>query len=157
MAQTENQRKVSSVLLAVALILIGARVAWHFAPSRGNADALVKWVPLEDAQNLAAMSKRPILIHFTAEWCGPCHVLDAEVFRDPVLAEEINERFVPVRVTDRQREEGKNSGPVSDVQQHFGVKGFPTLVVADWNGVERARMEGYGGRERFRRMMESVR
>jgi thiol:disulfide interchange protein len=158
MAQTNDQSKTSKFLFAAALLLIGARVVWHFLPSRTHeSESLVHWVTIEDAPRLAATSNRPMLIDFTAAWCGPCQSLDAEVFRDPATAKEINARFVPVRVTDRQREDGHNSQAVSDLQRRFGVNGFPTVVLADANWTERARMEGYGGRERFRQVMETVR
>ena len=65
--------------------------------------------------------------------------------------------FVPVRLTDRQREEGRNSRSVEELERRYGVKAFPTVIFADADGTERARMEGYGGREEFRRVMESIR
>jgi thioredoxin-related protein len=79
------------------------------------------------------------------------------VFGDPALANEINTRFVPVRIIDRQREEGRNSPNVEALQRQYGVKSFPTVIFAAPDGSERGRMEGYGGREQFRRVMESIR
>lgn len=160
MAQTDHQRKTSRVLWIAVWVLIVARVGWEFVPPRNvdkDADSLVKWVPIEEAQRLSASTNRPMLIDFTAAWCPPCHSLDAEVFRNPEMAKMINERFVPVRVMDRMREDGRNLRAVSELQQKFRVNGFPTVVFTDGNGNERERMEGYGGRERFRVMMESVR
>lgn len=152
-----SQRAMPLVLIAIAALLIVARIATHFMKSDESAKDLVKWVELEDAAQLAASSNRPILMDFTAEWCAPCHVLDEEVFRDPLLAKAINQRFIAVRITDRQREDGRNSNEVEALQRRYGVRGFPTVIIADAAGTERGRMEGYGGREQFRRVMESVR
>ena len=152
-----SQRAMPLVLIAIAALLIVARIATHFMKSDESANDLVKWVELEDAAQLAASSNRPILMDFTAEWCAPCHVLDEEVFRDPLLAKAINQRFIAVRITDRQREDGRNSQEVEALQRRYGVRGFPTVIIADAAGTERGRMEGYGGREQFRRVMESVR
>jgi thioredoxin-related protein len=96
-------------------------------------------------------------LDFTAEWCAPCHQLDAEVFADPELAAEINERFVAIRVTDRYREDGRNTPVVAELQRRYGVNAFPTVVFTNASGGELARLEGFGGRRQFQQVMEQVR
>jgi thiol:disulfide interchange protein len=157
MERTKNQRAVPVVLIIVAAALVAARVAAHFFTPEAPKNQLVHWVPLEEVGTMAASTNRIILIEFTADWCSPCHLLDAEVFSDPALANEINSRFVPVRLIDRQREEGRNSRGVEALQRQYGVTSFPTVIFAAPDGSERGRMEGYGGREQFRRVMESIR
>ena len=156
MARTD-QRAIPVAFFVIALVLVAARIAVPLmksdAPKSGDG---VQWLTPEQGLRLAATSDKPILFDFTAEWCQPCHVLDAEVFRNPAIARNINERFIPIRVVDRRREEGRNAPEVDQLQQRFGVRGFPTVVFADRGG-ERARMEGFGGREKFERVMESVR
>ena len=156
MAQTKSQRTVPVVLIVVAVALIAARVAAHWFTPEKKA-SLVQWVPLEQVGQLAAATNKFILIDFTAEWCEPCHQLDAEVFGDPALSSEINRRFLAVRVTDRKREEGRNPAYIQQLEQRYHVNSYPTVVFVDAGGLERARMEGYGGPEQFKRIMESVR
>ncbi|HYH08418.1 MAG TPA: thioredoxin family protein [Thermoanaerobaculia bacterium] len=161
MAQTSqtNQKYIPVILIVIVVALVAGRMTSQWlkkdppAPEAG----LVKWVPLDDAMRLAATTNKPLLIDFTAEWCGPCHTLDAQVFRDASLAAQINERFIPVRVTDRMQEEGRNRPEVDELQRRFSVRGFPTVVIADAGGTERARMDGFGGRERFEQMLEQTR
>ena len=157
-----SQRALPLVLIAIALALVAARVTSHFmkaAPAAASVstDELVRWVSLDEGRRIAAASHKPILYNFTAEWCGPCHILDAEVYADPAMAREINARFVAVRVMDRQQEEGRNPEPVAELQRRYTVRGFPTVIIAGADGAELARMEGYRGREGFARVMESVR
>ena len=45
---------------------------------------------------------------FSAEWCGPCKMLEREVFMDQDLAKRINDRFIAVKVVDTKQEEGRN-------------------------------------------------
>ena len=157
MERTRNQHTVPLLLIVVAVALVAARVAAHFFTPEAPKNTLVNWVPLEEVGAMAASRNRIILIDFTADWCAPCHLLDAEVFNDPAMAKEINARFLPVRITDRKQEEGRNAESVEALERRYGVKAFPTVIFADADGTERARMEGYGGREEFRRVMESVR
>ena len=152
-----NQRKIPVILFVVAVALIAARVTLTVMKRAPKAnESGVQWVTPEEGLRLAMSSNKPVLLDFTADWCQPCHMLDEEVFRNPAIARSINERFIPIRVVDRRREEGRNSQQVDELQQRFGVRGFPTVVLADRGG-ERARMEGFRGREEFERMMESVR
>ncbi len=151
-----DQRAIPVALVAIALALVVARVAVSFTKPDVPKGGGVHWLTPEEGLSLASATNKPILFDFTAEWCQPCHMLDAQVFQDPAVAKDINERFVAIRVVDRRQEEGRNPADVDGLQQRFGVRGFPTVVFADGAG-ERARMEGFQGREEFERVMESVR
>lgn len=158
MARTD-QRSLPVALFLIALALVAARIVVPLMkkdPPAGAKGSGIRWLTPAEGMRAAQASGKPVLFDFTAEWCQPCHMLEAEVFRNPAIARTINERFVPIRVTDRRQEEGRNSPEVDELQQRFGVRGFPTVVIADAGG-ERARMEGFRGRAEFERMMESVR
>ena len=152
-----SQRYVPIALFIVAVALLGARVAHQTIKRDPAQDGLVRWTTPQEGLRLARATGKPLLFDFTADWCQPCHMLDAEVFRNPAIAREINDRFVAVRVVDRQQEEGKNTPEVAELQRKYGVRGFPTVVFADVTGGERGRMEGFRGREEFERVMERVR
>ena len=155
MARTD-QRAIPIALIVIAAVLVVARIAVPLLKSEAPQNGGVRWLTPAEGLREAQASGKPVLLDFTAEWCQPCHMLDAQVFADPEIAKKINERFVPVRVLDRRQEEGRNAPDVDQLQQRFSVRGFPTVVIADRSG-ERTRMEGFGGRERFEQMMESVR
>lgn len=155
MART-SQRSVPVALIVVAAVLLAAR--FTYTPTkRDSGQSLVRWVSPQVGIERAKDSGKPILIYFTAEWCGPCHVLEAEVFADPLAAGDLNDRFIAVKVTDRMQEDGRNTEEVAALEQRYSVRGFPTVVFTDANGSEQGRMEGYRGREQFERIVERIR
>ena len=70
-----------------------------------------------------------MLYDFTAAWCAPCKLLDRD-WEDASVAERVNDAFVPVRIMDRVREEGRNAPDVAELQRRYEISVFPTLVVA---------------------------
>ena len=155
----KTQRAVPPWIIILALVLVIARIVMlqREPEPASKPDNLVQWVAIEEAAARANDSGKWIMYDFTAEWCGPCHQLEDEVFRNPQLAAIINDRFVAVRVLDRQQEEGTNSREVAELQQRYRVRGFPTLVFAQADGDERGRMEGFGGADKFERIVENLR
>jgi thiol:disulfide interchange protein len=151
-----SPRRDPVLLLAVAALLLVLRVGLGFQEARTQAPApvtapsgadLVQWRTLEAGLAEARATNRPILYDFTAEWCPPCRLLQRQVFADPQAAGEIEARFVPVRVLDRQREEGRNERWVDSLQARYRVNSFPTLIVAGMDGSETRRIEGFMGRD----------
>jgi thiol:disulfide interchange protein len=156
MARTENQRSVPRWLFIIAAVLVAGRIAVAFwpQPTEPRSSSRVRWVPMAEAKSRAAQSGKPILYEFSADWCGPCKVMEREVFDDEVLAARINEGYIPVHVVDRQQEDGTNTADVESLESAYRVQAFPTVVVAGADGNLRGRMQGYSGRPSFARFLD---
>ena len=59
------------------------------------------------------------------------------------MADKVNTGFVPVRITDRVREDGRNPPDIAELQRRYEVSVFPTVVIAAPDGRLIAKHEGF--------------
>jgi len=143
-------RGVPRLLIALAVLLLAARITLALVEGGrhpGDAKGQVAWQAIATGEATAKHTGKPILYDFSAEWCGPCKMLEREVFADQGAAGMIAGSFVPIRVTDRQREDGRNPPDVARLQARYQVQGFPTLVVVRPDSSVATRIEGYPGQQ----------
>ena len=82
-----------------------------------------EWGPEAFAE--AREADRPVLLSLSATWCSWCHRMDREAYSNPMIAANVNDSFVPVRVDiDRQPR----------VRERYNVGGFPSTVFATPDG-----------------------
>jgi len=89
---------------------------------------------LESARQIAGQSNRLVLVHFWAEWCGPCKRMEADVFSRSDVAAAIEANYVPVKV---------NRDHLPATAQQFGVTGIPADVILTPQGAVLERFQGY--------------
>jgi thiol:disulfide interchange protein DsbD len=94
--------------------------------------------PLLEAQATARAEKRPLLVDFTASWCGACKELDRDTFADPAVSGEAG-RFLAVKVdaTDDENERTRQT-----LERHH-VRGLPTVLLFDSKGAEIRRFTAF--------------
>lgn len=145
-------RGVPRLLIALAVLLLAARITLALVEGGrhpGDAMGRVAWQPIATGEATAKHTGKSILYEFSAEWCGPCKILEREVFADQAAAGMIQGSFVPIRVTDRQREEGRNPPDIAALQARYQIQAFPTLVVVRADGSVATRIEGYPGKSQL--------
>ena len=89
---------------------------------------------VEEAFAAAKESGKPIYLYWGAVWCPPCHAISATIFKSPEFLER-SKLFIPVYLdgdTDNAQAYGEK----------FGVRGYPTMIVFDSEGVELTRIPG---------------
>ena len=144
-----SSRALPRWLLLLAAAFLVARIATGIWENQNPPAAIerVSWQSIATAPMAALASRKPILYDFAAEWCAPCKIMNREVFADEASAQMINTMFHPVRVLDRQAEEGRNPPEVAELQARYRIEAFPTLVVVPTDGREPTVIQGYSGKQ----------
>jgi len=78
----------------------------------------------EEAFARAQKEDKPMLLDIGAVWCHWCHVIDRESYENPVIAQIINENFVPVKV-DRDERPDVDARYQSAISAISGQGGWP--------------------------------
>lgn len=117
-------------LVAVAAPALADPVAVKTGASKAPAKTSISWRAINAGEAEAKKKGKPALYYFTADWCGPCHLLERQVFAVPEVAAQVEKDYVPIVVTDRMRETGRNAPEMLALADLHGLRGFPTLVVS---------------------------
>lgn len=92
-------------------------------------------VSFNEAVAMAKKENKPIFIDFYATWCGPCKIMDKQVFNSKPVVNMYNKEFVNLKI-DVDSREGKA------LADKYGVEALPTLVIIEPNGKQLASNKG---------------
>lgn len=135
----------SSLAIAAATIVLGFGTVFAALPE----DASLEQILAE-----AKSSGNPVLLEFTgSDWCPPCKMMYEQVFSTDTFKDYAKENLVFVKLdfprSIEQSDEVKTRN--RELQQKFGVRGYPTVILLDSEGQELAQNVGFmgGGPEAF--------
>lgn len=131
---------MAAVIVAVALAV----------PQPGTHS--IHWTPYSPAAVAAAANAhKPVIVDFTAKWCGICRELESKTFSDPRVVKALSS-LVCLRV------DGTNqSAPaVKAAERRFDVKGYPTVILIDASGSISGRIVGFVDSAEMLKRIDSV-
>lgn len=134
----------TKIMNTSSLTLTASENLFAFNPPAGSkeineADLVVnKWYyNIDEAAKIAAATNRPMMVDFMASWCGPCKMMDAEVFQSARF-KDVAKDFVLVKIdVDEQK----------SVAQRYGISAMPTVKFVRPSGDAFHEFVGYGGPE----------
>jgi thiol:disulfide interchange protein len=86
------KRKISGLLVPVFIVLLIG--AW--CPAAMASEVL--WQSYADGMARSKFEKKKVFLHFFADWCGACKVMEEKTFRDPEVIASLNESFISIRI-----------------------------------------------------------
>ncbi len=119
-----------AVWLVVLIVLFGVLVL-----RSGTPENQVDWTVGAPALAEAGEPNKPVLLYFTADWCGPCQAMKKQVWPEDRVATAVNTSTLPVYVD----VDDPNNAPLS---QGYEVRAIPTFILID-RGRVLTRLEGY--------------
>ncbi len=101
---------------------------------------------LQEAMKIAAKEKKPILLDFWAEWCGPCKVMLATTYKDKAVVEK-SKKFVTVLI---------NADEQPKVLEKFSISAIPTVIFLDSKGKVLLQSTGAAKAPEFLKLMDQA-
>ena len=119
------------------LVLIATTLCLVAAPGALAGEGIV-WqenIPYAEVLAQAKTQNKLIMIDFYTDWCGPCKMLDKQVWVDPAVKELAETSFINVKI-DCEKGEG------IEVAKKHHVMNYPNIVFLNPDGTERDRFAG---------------
>jgi len=132
--------------LSLGVVAAAAGVAERLGvqlPGRQQTEAAKKsplaWQPYTAAAlEEAVKMRRPVVIDFTAEWCGACQEMEQTTFVDERVV-DVMKNFALFQVDGTD-----DTAELHEILGRFQVQGFPTYIFYDRQGQERKDLNAFG-------------
>ncbi|HEV3235900.1 MAG TPA: thioredoxin family protein, partial [Gemmataceae bacterium] len=93
-------------------------------------------IDMEAAKLLAQKEKKDLFIYFTgSDWCQWCLLVRSQVFGKPVFIDYVKKNFIMVELDfPHNKPAPKNHAKNTELLRSWGLRGFPSLILADPQG-----------------------
>lgn len=104
---------------------------------------------MEAAQKKASDQMLMLFVDVYADWCGPCKMMDSEVFTDPAVTEYMQSHFLGVKV------DGESDfGRIYAAEQ--GLEGYPSMFVFSDEGEPVSKIVGFTPAQELTGTLKSI-
>ena len=135
---------------AIVLTTVGAMgcLNWYLTPKKPLSWRRDQPAALAEAR----ASGMPALLDFSAEWCEPCKKFETDVFSDPAVHAELEQRYVPVKYDVTNDDDDDRAH-----KEQWNAASLPTVILVDKDGREARRFQELPSRDEFLTAIRAVR
>lgn len=137
----QSPRYKTTIPVCLVLLLFAATMHADMSPNDKKPAWKKGWhTNFSQAQAEAKSLGKPLLIHFYADWCGPCKQMERTVLNQPQVVSRLGRDVVGVKV---------NADHHPRLRSRFGVSGYPSDVMLSPDGDVSTRYVGATSKSRF--------
>jgi thiol:disulfide interchange protein len=115
-----------AILLGVSAITVISKMT--------RAKEIVPWrTDLSAAREESKRDSKPLLLYFTASWCGPCQEMKSVTWSDSAVEMKLR-NYVPVKIDIDANQQ---------LAQQYGIDGIPAFVLFDRAGDVERQTSGF--------------
>ena len=133
---SDSQRSGLSAFFVFLIIGVSCLLIWLvFSPSGAHA----AWYDSIDKGTIQAeLTRKPMLVFYTADWCPPCKMLKKQTFADDQVAKYLADNYILIKIdlTDRQ-------SPNQAIAREYEVNSIPTMFIYTSLGIEIDSINGF--------------
>jgi len=115
-----------------ALVILTCFLVW--LPGKTAAADSIKWYKYEEGMAQGEIRKKPVFLHFYANWCFFCRMMAQKTFKDPLVVSYLNKNFIAIMVD--VDKEGKTTSM-------YGVRALPDTWFLTQRGKRIRNILGY--------------
>ncbi|VFA41769.1 thioredoxin family protein [Chryseobacterium indologenes] len=131
-------KKIISGISIFCAVIISAQEAIQFQE-----------LPFKDILAKAKKEKKLVFVDAYASWCGPCKMMEHNVFTKKSVGDYYNANFINARF-DMEKGEGR------EIAAKFGVRSYPTYLFLNGEGELVSRNTGYMEESLFVAMAQDI-
>ncbi|MXS72039.1 thioredoxin fold domain-containing protein [Flavobacteriaceae bacterium W22] len=106
-------------------------------------------IPFKDMLAKAKKENKLVFVDAYASWCGPCKMMERNVFPQKSVGDFYNKNFVNARI-DMEKGEGR------EIAAKYGVRSYPTYLFLNGDGELVSQNYGYMEESMFLAMAENI-
>jgi len=107
------RKHLFTICLSLLLLIVIIQISF----AENSAKQEINWYSYDKGIAAGKAKDKKIFLHFYADWCAYCKIMNNKTFRDASVVDYLNKNFISIKV---------NSDQERELAQKYRVRGLPT-------------------------------